>query len=181
MTDEMLIERAQAGDSSAVVALYECYKQRVLRYLFYRLGDVYLAEDLTTEVFIRVIHGLPRFRWQDVPVQAWIFQIARNLATDQLRKRKMRVQVHLDESLADRTEAPDIAAERSLTNDHLQAALQELTDDQRDVIVLRFIEGISVAEVAQALNKTESAVKNLQIRGLKALYRLLSPQKAFYD
>lgn len=181
MTDGTLITRAQAGDSSAIIALYECYKQQIYRYLFYRLEDAPTAEDLTTDVFIRVIQSLPRFRDQAGTVQAWIFQIARNLATDHLRKQGVRAQVALDDHMADPNAAPDLAAERSLTIDHLQAALHHLTDEQREVVLLRFIDGLSIAEVAQTLNKTESAIKNLQIRGLKALNRILSPLQTIYE
>lgn len=172
MTDEELITRAQAGDATAVVALYERYKQRIFHYLYYRLGDIQSAEDCTTEVFIRLIAHLSRFRLQAAPVRAWIFQIARNLATDQGRRLSKVQFVDLSEEMVDGSAAPDIVAERNLNIEQLRAALTQITDDQRDVILLRFIEGFSVAEVAQTLSKSESAVKNLQLRGLRTLQRV---------
>lgn len=181
MTDETLIRRAQAGDSTAVVTLYERYKQRIYHYLYYRLGETHLAEDLTTEVFIRVIRGLPRLRESSPSLQAWIFQIARNLATDQLRKQRGRMHTRLDEQLVDPGPTPDYVAELSMTFNQLHDALQQLTDDQREVILLRFINGLSTEQVVQVMNKSESAIKNLQIRGLRSLNRILSRHQVVYE
>jgi RNA polymerase sigma-70 factor (ECF subfamily) len=172
--DEHLIARAKAGDSDALIVLYERHKQQVFRYLYYRLGDVPTAEDLTTETFLRVIQALPRFRNGGAPIQAWIFQIARNLATDRLRRTKRDRQELLDDEVIDPALPPEIMAEKSLVVAELHTALQQLTDDQREVILLRFIEGLSIADVAHTISKSESAVKNLQLRGLRSLQRLLS-------
>ncbi len=181
MTDEMLIRRAQAGDSSAVVTLYERYKQRVYQYLYYRLGEAYLAEDLTTEVFIRVIRGLPQLREASPSLQAWIFQIARNLATDHLRRQRGRVHAPLDERLVDPGPTPEHFAELSVTFDQLRNALYQLTEDQREVVLLRFINGLSIEQVIQIMNKSESAIKNLQLRGLRSLNRILSRHQVVYE
>lgn len=181
MTDEMLIRRAQAGDSSAVVTLYERYKQRIYQYLYYRLGEAYLAEDLTTEVFIRVIRGLPQLREANPSLQAWIFQIARNLATDHLRRARGRVHAALDERLVDPGPTPEHFAELSVTFDQLRDALHQLTEDQREVVLLRFINDLSIEQVVQIMNKSESAIKNLQLRGLRSLNRILSRHQVVYE
>ena len=175
------IARAKAGDESATVAIYEAYRAKVQRYLHYRIGHQQAAEDLTTEVFLRVIEHLPDYRQQDVPFQAWLFQIARNLAVDHFRRQSVRDHVPLDDKLKSNGEAPDSYVARSLVGEELQQALQRLTDGQSDVIVMRFIADMSIAEVAGALNKSESAVKSLQARGLEALHRILSQRRVVYE
>ena len=179
--NKSIIARAKAGDESATVAIYEAYRAKVQRYFHYRVGHRQAAEDLTTDVFLRVIENLPDYRQQGVPFQAWLFQIARNLAVDYFRRQSVRDHVPLDEKLRSNGEAPDSFVARSLVGEELQQALQRLTNGQSDVIVMRFIADMSIAEVAGALNKSESAVKSLQARGLEALHRILSHRKVVYE
>jgi RNA polymerase sigma-70 factor, ECF subfamily len=174
---EAVIKRAQSGDTTALTDLYEHYKSDVYRYFYYRLGQSQIAEDLTTELFIRVLEHLPRYRLRGVPFRAWLMRIARNLVIDYVRKLTMRTHVHLDENMAAEYEGPETAVERNLTIERLQQALSRLTADQCDVIILRFIAEMPIHQVAQTLNKSESAVKALQARGLEALQRLLTMQK----
>lgn len=181
MTDEHLIELGRNGNSSAIVALYEQNKQQVYQYLYYQLGDMHTAEDLTTEVFIRAIQHLHRFRSGEGTVKAWLLRIARNLAIDHLRKERGKLSVALLDEYCDHALSPQQVAERTLSVDVLRTALHTLTNEQRDVIVLRFIDGLSIAETAQVMNKTESAIKNLQLRGLKALQRLLARDEWIYE
>lgn len=181
MVDNTLINRAKAGDKAAVTALYESYKQRVYRFLYYRLDDPQTAEDLTTEVFLRVIEGLPRYHHNGVPFQGWVFQIAHNLTIDYFRRMRVRQHADLDEEMAADGESPDTAAGRSLVYEQLRLALRRLPEDQCTTVVLRFVAGMSVAEVAHTLNRSESAVKALQARGLERLHQLLSQQRETYE
>jgi RNA polymerase sigma-70 factor (ECF subfamily) len=180
MTDASLIALAKDGDAAAIVSLYERYKQQLYRYLYYRLGDAQVAEDLTTEVFIRLIQSLSTLRVNTPSIQAWVYQIARNLAIDHTRKKAVRKQTHLHEQILDHANDPVLLAERRLNVEQLYQALQQLTDEQREVVLLRFINGHSIAEVAQMIEKSESAVKNLQIRALKSLHRLIAPEWVVY-
>lgn len=175
------IARARAGDDTALTAIYEAYQPKIQRFLYYRVGDRHAAEDLTTEVFLRVIENLPDYRIQDAPLQAWIFQIARNLAIDHFRRQSVRDHLALDASFPANGDGPDTIAARSLVGDQLRGALDQLTEGQADVIVLRFISALSIAETAQTLNKSESAVKALQARGLEALHRVLSNRMVSYE
>ena len=179
--DDNTVTRAKAGDRAAIAALYECYQRKIHRFFYYRLGDRHAAEDLTTEVFVRAIEALPRYRQQNTPLQAWLFRIARNLAVDYLRQQQFRNHLALDEKLAANGRSPDSAAALSLTRDQLQQALGNLTEGQCDVVVLRFVADMPIAEVAQTLNKSESAVKALQARGLETLHKILSQRKVHYD
>lgn len=171
------IARAKAGEEAALVKLYEWYKPRIQRFLYYRIGDRHAAEDLTTEVFLRMLQKLPDFQFQGIAFQAWLFQIARNLVVDDFRRQSIRNHEPLDETLAANEKLPEEVALGRIVSTELQASLQELPAAQLDVIVLRFIAGQSIAAVAQALDKSESAIKSLQARGLRALAQRLATQE----
>lgn len=177
--EDAVINRARQGDVAAVGSLYQAYSGPVYRYLLYRLGSVEIAEDLTAEVFLKMIKALPDYRPQ-APFRAWLFQIARNLAVDQFRKMKVRNHVDLNEELAASGESPDVTAERRLTSDRLLEALEDLNPSQRDVVVMRFVADMPIAEVAAAIGKSQSAVKALQFRGLQKLRAVMTEWKVTY-
>jgi RNA polymerase sigma-70 factor (ECF subfamily) len=178
---ERTVGRAIKGDKEAIAALYEQYEPNVRRFLHYRLGDAHTAEDLTTEVFLRMIKALPGYHQGEAPFQAWLFQIARNLIIDHARKMNARNDVALNENLAAPGAPPESEAARSMTRDQLKRALARLPDAQCDVVVMRFVAGMSIAEVAQTLNRSESAIKALQARGLEGLYRVLTQWEVCYE
>ena len=181
--DTDTIRGAQAGRPEQVTAIYEHYHASIFRYLYYRVGDRQTAEDLTSEVFLRMIRNLAGYRLQSssVPFQAWLFQIAHNLVADHFRRSSIHPQVELAEHLAGADPAPDAGIEHRLANEHLYRALARLNEVQRDVIVLRFMVGMPITEVAHTLHKSEDAVKGLQRRGLSALRGSLSEMEASYD
>lgn len=174
-----LIPRCQRGDQAAVEELYTLYADRIYRYLLARVGDGDLAADLTTEVFVRMIGRLAGFRLNpDRPAasfSAWLYRVAANLAADHHRGRGRFVQVSLDPEspFPARDPGPDAVAERRETTATLAKAIQVLSEDQRLVIIGKFVEEMSNTEVAAWLGKTEGAVKSLQHRALHALGRLL--------
>jgi RNA polymerase sigma-70 factor, ECF subfamily len=176
-----IIDRALTGETHALTELYLYFKPDVYRYLYYRLGETHLAEELTTDVFLRVIENLRHYRHQGIPFQAWLFRIAHNLAMDHFRQMNAHPQIDLDDDLVDHRESVDVLVERNLTRQQLQQSLRHLTADQCDVLILRFIADMPIREVAQALNKSESAVKGLQTRGLEALQRLFARGNVFHD
>jgi RNA polymerase sigma-70 factor, ECF subfamily len=183
-TDELTkatIARARTGEEAALIKLYECYKPRIQRFLYYRIRDMQVAEDLTTEVFLRVLQKLPTFRFQGSPFQAWLFQIARNLVVDEIRKQSLRDHEPFDDALVADDAPPDEIAHKRMVSVELQEALEELTESQYDVIALRFMAGLSIAEVAEALDKSESAVKSLQVRGLRTLEQRLLNQEVTHE
>jgi RNA polymerase sigma-70 factor (ECF subfamily) len=176
-----LIKRAQQGDLETIGRLYETYHLSVFRFLFYRVGDRAAAEDLTSEVFLRMLRFISGFNPPGASFQAWLFQIARNLAIDHHRRMSVRNHLPLRENLAARGEQLDTTVERSLTSESLQAALAQLNDEQRDVILMRFIAGMPIAEVAKALHKSEDSIKGLQRRGLSALREILVEWEINYE
>jgi RNA polymerase sigma-70 factor (ECF subfamily) len=171
--DSKLVARAQQGDRAAIAEIYERHHSAIYRYVFYRVGDALTAEDLTGTVFVRVVENIDRFVYRGRPILSWLYTIARNVVVDFHRRRAGQDTLPLDEQLM--TGAADVerAAERALTQRRLAVALSDLTEDQRQVILLKFVEGMSNEEVSEMMGKTLGAVKSMQHRALAALHRAL--------
>ncbi len=174
-----LVGLAQRGDVDAIGALYDQHYEVVFRYLGARVADRQTAEDLTGEVFKRMLTGLPQYRPMGLPFRAWLFRIAHNLLIDHYRKESGHMSVTLQdtERQAQGGDDPASIVEQNLTLEHAYRTLAELDPPQRDVLTLRFLSGLSLKEVALALGKTEDAVKALQRRGLAALRLTLTPEE----
>jgi RNA polymerase sigma-70 factor (ECF subfamily) len=166
-----LVVCAQRGDEIAIGALYDMHYQAVFRYFQARVGHHQVAEDLTGELFRRMLTGLPQYRAIGLPFRAWLFRIAHNLLVDHYRQESgpMLVSLEQTEEQLVSEDDPAFAAEHKLTLTQAYRALAELDLLQREVLSLRFLSGLSLRETAIALNKTEDAVKALQRRGLMAL------------
>jgi RNA polymerase sigma-70 factor (ECF subfamily) len=172
--DAALVARAKQGERAAVAEIYERHHQAVYRYIYYRVGDTTTAEDLTGMVFVRVVEHIDRFVYRGRPLLTWLYTIARNVVVDHHRRTGGAVVVPLDERLVTGEGDVERAAELALTQERLAVGLSHLTEDQRQVILLKFIEARSNKEVAETLGKTIGAVKSLQHRALAALHRILS-------
>ncbi len=182
MPDEArLIRQAQEGDAQACAELYDRHYDAVYRYCYYRLGNELAAQDVTGEVFVRMVEKLDTFRPQGRPLLAWLYTIARNLVTDRYRQQSQANQVALDEALplADEGDGPGREVDRRLEAECLAAALAHLTEEQRHVVLLKFMENLSNAEVASVLGKTEGAIKSLQHRALAALRRAIDKEGCY--
>jgi RNA polymerase sigma-70 factor (ECF subfamily) len=169
-----IIRRAQQGDAEKIGELFERFHLSVFRYLYYRVGDRQTAEDLTSEVFVRMLRFLSSFHPPSTSFQAWLFQIAHNLAIDHFRQQNAHPLVHLEDDYRVTSEPPQAAHDHILTSESLRKALSKLSDDQREVIILRFIAGLPIADAARSLNKSEDAIKALQRRALLALRKTLT-------
>jgi RNA polymerase sigma-70 factor (ECF subfamily) len=158
--------------------LYEAHQAAIFRYLWFRLGEREAAEDLTGDVFIRMLEALPRYHPSATPFRAWLYRIARNLAIDHGRRAGRMPPVALEEAPAGLDPANDPArqVDQRLSLEALRAALAKLESDQREVVTLRFLAGLSLRETAAVVNKTEAAVKALQHRGLGALNQILNQE-----
>ena len=177
--DSELVAHAQRGEVNAIGALYDQHYQMIFRYLRARVEERQLAEDLTGEVFRRMLTGLPQYRPQGLPFRAWLFRIAHNLTIDYYRREGDYKAVPL-ETAENRPEGeadPASALEQKLMFENAYRALSELEQSQREVLALRFLGGLSLRETALALNKTEDAVKALQRRGLIALRLTLTEEQ----
>ena len=170
-----LVELARNGDTEAFGQLYDHYHASVYRFLYYRVGSVPLAEDLTGETFFRALRSMSSFRWQGKDFGAWLMTIARNLTTDHFKAGRTRLETTTEDmsSLDSAAEGPEGAVLASLTNEALLEALSELPTEQRDCLVMRFLQGLSIAETADVLGRSAGAVKQLQLRGVRNLARIL--------
>jgi RNA polymerase sigma-70 factor (ECF subfamily) len=175
-----LIRRAQEGEPSIVGELYEYYQRGIYRYLFYRVGDMQTAEDLTSEVFLRMIEKLPNYSGRSLTFKAWLFQIARNLSIDHYRRMNFHKDVQLADDYPEGGDEPLEMITKDLTSEKLYHALVELPENQRDVIIMRFVVGMPVREVAQSLHKSENSVKGLQRRALMSLRDILIKWEVAY-
>ena len=172
-----LMPACQRGEAGAIEKLYDLYADRIYRYMLARTGEISTAEDLTAEVFVRVIQHAGRFRLEPArpaaSVSAWLYRIAANLITDHHRMRGRRPTVSIEDDMASPVPGPAQQAERQDALERLSGALEKLTEDQRLVVMCKFGEEMSNAQTAAWLGKTEGAIEALQHRALRTLCKLL--------
>ena len=173
-----LVQRAQGGDAEAFGQLYDRYVDTVFRFISYRVGSRQVAEDLTSETFLRALRRIGTFTWQGRDVGAWFVTIARNLVADHYKSGRYRLEVTTDDvtesgARLDAADSPEGAVIESMTNKALLEAVRRLNPEQQECIALRFLQGLSVAETAKVMGKNDGAIKALQYRAVRALGRLL--------
>ncbi len=167
-----LVDLARGGDTEAFGLLYDHYAPQVHRFLYYRTRSVVLAEDLTSETFFRALRSMQKFKWQGRDFGAWLMTIARNLATDHFKSSRSRLELTTEDmGLHDdaNEESPEQTVLATLTNEMLLTALAQLPTEQRDCLVMRFLQSMSIAETAESLGRSEGAIKQLQLRAVRNL------------
>jgi RNA polymerase sigma-70 factor (ECF subfamily) len=174
--ERALVKRAKAGDPDAFASLYDGYIERIYRYIYFRVADEQTAEDLAAHVFTKAWENLGRYKLGATPFVAWLYTIARNAVIDHYRTRKEVVA--LDDVLALSADgpAPDEAVEKQFEAEALRVAMRSLTDDQQQVLVLKFIAGMTTEEIAEQLGKRAGAVRALQMRALQALAKYMEEE-----
>ncbi len=177
MDEAQLLQRARSWDMEALGEIYDHYSPLLYRYAVRLLGDQDLAEDCVAETFSRFLQALRKGKGPERHLKAYLFRVAHNWITDRFRRQPLEEALE-DHSvhLADQGPAPDEVAEMRWRQEQVRAMLRQLTPDQRQVVVLRFLEGWSLAEVAAAMEKPVGAVKALQHRALAALRRLMEAE-----
>jgi RNA polymerase sigma-70 factor (ECF subfamily) len=170
-----LVRQAQDGDAEAFGRLYDHYVTVVHRYVLHRVGDRALAEDFTSETFVRALRRIDSLSFQGRDVGAWLVTIARNIIRDHVKSSRFRLEVTTaDLRDADRvTEGPEDAVVQQLTNEQVLACIRRLGGEQQECISLRFLQGLSVSETAAVMGKKEGAIKALQHRAVRRLAALL--------
>ena len=172
--DQQLVILAKKGDRSALAELYGRHQPRIYRYIVYRVGDASVADDLTAEVFVSMVRSIGQYEYRGRPFLAWLYTIAGNVVKMHYRRqRKAQFEPLPDEMIDHNTNPANITQDR-LTQDRLIAALPHLTEGQRQVILLKFIEGFDNSEIAAVMDRSEGAVRVLQHRALLALRRVLA-------
>ena len=178
LSDEaILIQKAKDFDSGAWTQIYRLHYPKIYAYLRHRLGDVDLAEDIAARVFLHAVEGIGSFTYRGFSLSSWLFRIAHNQAVDYLR-RKSKVKIEpLTEELLAKSGTVQEAMEEVLVREDLNLALKNITEEQRQVVLLKFFSGLSNAEVARIIGKPEGAVKALQHRALASLRRILEREE----
>jgi RNA polymerase sigma-70 factor (ECF subfamily) len=168
-----LLERAGEYDPVILGQIYDEYFGRIYAYIYHRIGDARVAEDLTADVFLRMLESVKAEKGWQTSLTGWLYRIAHNLVIDHYRRQSKRDGPSLDERLVAAAESTSLRMETLLSQEQLRTAIQTLTEEQQQVVVLKFVEDLSNAEVARILGKTEGAVKALQHRALVTLRRAL--------
>jgi len=175
---------AQKGESSAFEALYDHFYDQIFRYIAFKTSDSLIAEDLTEDVFLRMLESIRKFKPQGHPFSSWLFRIAHNRVIDHYRKRGRDKNVPLDTILSTVGESQstlDTYVETKLAMREVNQAMENLTDLQREVLNLRFAGGLSIKETAEAVNRNENSVKALQHSAVKKLRVLLQSNQIFSE
>ncbi len=174
-----LVLLAKAGDAEAFGHLYETYLDRIYRYIYFRVTDEQTAEDLISQVFTKAWENLDRYQPSGRPFIAWLYTIAHNTVIDHYRTRKDTVAIENTITLASDAPSPHEQVELHFEADNLRAALQTLTPEQQQVVVLKFIAGMTTDEIASQLHKSAGAIRALQMRALQALAKQMQRDEAY--
>lgn len=170
--DAELVARAKSGDEAAFSEIYEQNYNAIYKYVYFRVTDVAIAEDITSDTFVRLVRKIDTFTPKR-PILAWLYTIAGNLVKDHYRRSSRASFTELDERLSSGKNDPLLATHTELNADYLKQALSKLTEEQRMVIILKFVEARSNADVGRVLGKSEGAIKSLQHRALDSLRKIL--------
>ncbi len=174
---QALLDRAKRAEPAALGMLYDQYVDRIYIYIYRRVGQADVAEDLTGQVFMRMLEAVRTGHGWDTSFSGWLYRIAHNLVIDHYRRKGRATFVDIDDAAPMHAQSGDpvLSTESQFERQRLRQALAELTDDQSQVISLRFLEDLSISEVAAIMQKTEGAVKALQYRAVLALRRVMQP------
>jgi RNA polymerase sigma-70 factor (ECF subfamily) len=171
-----LVLHAKNGCTDSFGTLYDRYVDLVYRYIYFRVGSHPLAEDLTSETFLRALRRIGDFTWQGRDFGAWLVTIARNLVADHFKSGRYRLEIPTGEVIdvpLDGSHIPENAVVTALINDRVLRAVRDLNPDQQECVVLRFLHGLSLAETALIMGKKSGAIKALQFRAIRSLARAL--------
>jgi RNA polymerase sigma-70 factor, ECF subfamily len=170
-----LVERAQAGDRTALEELYLIHFDRIYSYLHMTVGNRHDAEDLTTQTFLRMLESIGRFRFQAAPFSAWLFRIAHNLSMDHFRaNRRWQPEEDVPEAPGSEERSAEDEAFQSIGRQSMLDLIDSLSQEQQQVLTLKFVFGFSNGEAATILEKSEGAIKSLQHRALVSLQKHVS-------
>jgi RNA polymerase sigma-70 factor (ECF subfamily) len=176
---KQLITRAQSGDAEAVTELYQTHVDRIYRYVTYRVPDGE-SEDITADVFTTMVTDLRKFTYTGAPFEAWLYSIARARIADFHRKRRQNVE-EIDEQYADQTMQPEEHMVQSQEYESIKAELNQLSEAEQEILILRFVERLSHERVAEILGKSLAAVRTMQHRALtKLAQRLQATGKEYH-
>jgi RNA polymerase sigma-70 factor (ECF subfamily) len=170
-TDDEVLIKAVAGEKEAFGVLYERYVGRIYTYIYYRTGNIHDAEDLTARVFYRAIEHIGRYRQRGVPFSAWLYRIAHNLVANWHRDRQRRQEVPIDDvvNLQAKIDPPELTMINTMDLERLMRVIQSLSPERQELIILKFVQELSNAEIGRIMQRSEGAIKSLYHRTLLSL------------
>ena len=176
--EEQLLAAAMQFNDAALSELYDRYEAKIYGYVYRRTGDQSLAEDLTAQVFLKMLESIQDQKAWRSSFSGWLYRIAHNLLVDTYRREGRHGEVDLEDvsQMAAESQNPEETVAQALDTERLRSAIRRLTEDQAEVVSLRFLEGYSIAEVAGMMNRTEGAIKALQYRAVATLRTLIYDQ-----
>lgn len=183
-TDELqLISLSQQGDAEAFASLYAFYVERITRYIYFRVTDHELAEDITSRIFLKMLEKLDTYQAGRSPIIAWLYRMAHNAVIDHYRMKRTFISLEdVHQAEVRQEDGIEEKLDLQIKSQQLREALQVLTEEQQRVLILKFIDGLSTLEIARQLGKRQGAVRSLQMRALQRLARCPNLQRErFYD
>ncbi len=179
--EEDVLALASQGDKDAFGRLYERYAERIFNYVYYRTGNVHDAEDLTARVFQRAMNHIHNYTDRGVPFSAWLYRIAHNLVANWHRDRSRKQEIPLDDVpiLHARGDHPETSLVRTEEQDALLRLIRRLPSERQNLLILKFVENMSNAEIGQIMGRSEGAVKSLYHRTLLAMRDEIGDQILF--
>lgn len=171
-SEENLVLRAKNRDVEAFALLYENHFNSIFRYIILRVGNHAEAEELTQDVFVKAFQSIISYEWRQIPFSSWLYRIARNQVIDFVRRNRKVNTTTLDEQISAGVDDPVELAEKWMKIKEVSAAISHLTEAQQEVVALRFSSGLSTAEAAHILGKSEGAIKALQHSALVSMRKL---------
>jgi RNA polymerase sigma-70 factor, ECF subfamily len=173
LEEAQLIDEAKSGDPQAFAKLYDAYVERVSRYIYFRVSEELDMEDLVSQVFLKAWENLDRYKIGTSPFIAWLYTIARNLVIDHYRTKKDVLPLEEAIALPSDMEMPDEEAQTRFDLQAMRDALQFLTSDQQQALILKYIAGLPNDSIAKIMNKQEGTVRGLQMRALQTLSKYM--------
>ena len=181
--DSGLISSAAAGDTQAFGVLYERHSPRVSRHAYFLTGDAVLAEDITAQVFLKAFEAIPRYQERGLPFTAWLLRITCNLVINYRKSHKNGAHAQLPETLEadERNQSPENSCETKLDGERVWQEVKKLPNDQRQVIVMRFVDDMGYPDIAGILGKSVGAVRVIQFRALANLRHMMEDEPVLHQ
>jgi RNA polymerase sigma-70 factor (ECF subfamily) len=177
LEEARLVDEAKAGNPEAFARLYDAYVERVTRYVYFRISEAIDTEDLVAQVFLKAWENLDRYKMGSSPFIAWLYTIARNLVIDHYRTKKNALPLEEAIALPSDMEMPDEEAQTRFDLQAMRDALQFLTSDQQQALILKYIAGLPNDSIAKIMKKQEGTVRGLQMRALQTLSKYMKEKE----
>ena len=177
LEEARFVNQAKSGDPEAFARLYDAYVERVTRYIYFRVSEEIDTEDLVSQVVLKAWENLDRYKIGSSPFIAWLYTIARNLMIDHYRTKKDALPLEEAIAFPSEMEMPDEEAQTRFDLQAMRDALQFLTSDQQQALILKYIAGLPNDSIAKIMNKQEGTIRGLQMRGLQTLAKYMKEKE----